>query len=83
MSSEPKPPIQIAAEQLLAAGGVRHEAGSTVVLPSGTRVEVLSGWAAVRDSRILCVGRLGPPSPPSVLPDRVVDGPDHGGGAHP
>ncbi len=55
---EPKTPCEAAAAQLLAAGGTRHEAGAVVTLQTGTKVRVVSGWAAVRASRVLCTGKL-------------------------
>lgn len=56
--SEPKTPCEAAAVQLLAVGGTRHEVGVVVTLPSGTKVRVVSGWAAVRASRVICTGKL-------------------------
>lgn len=51
-------PIEAAAQRLLAEGGTRYEAGAVVGLPSGTKLLVASGWAAVRGSRVFCTGRL-------------------------
>lgn len=59
-----KTPIQLAAEELLAAGGRRYEAGESVALLTGTVVKVLTGWAAVKGNRIYCVGTMSVTRPP-------------------
>lgn len=61
-----KTPIQLAAEELLAAGGRRYEAGESVLLLTGTTVKVLTGWAAIRGNRVYCVGTMSVTRPRAV-----------------
>lgn len=56
--SAPKTSYEAAALALLAEGGDRYQAGEVVTLPSGARLRVVSGWAAVRAGRVVCTGRL-------------------------
>ena len=64
MDERVDPPLVQAAKKLLANGGKRFEAGETIVLPLGTTMTVLSGWAAVRGGRVICTGRLSAPTAP-------------------